>query len=99
MFVGPIVLNKCLKFRDPSLNRSGEILSEAVGDSFFPYNFRLASYPYPYPDVISGMAVDNDRLHDHVQFSDSKSKGFRDIQGADFVSNEQTNRTKPIPVA
>ena len=37
-----------------------------------------------------------------TKFGDSRSNGFRDIRGADFVSNERLNeRTlpKPIPIA
>ena len=29
-----------------------------------------------------------------VQFGDSRSNGFRDIRGADFVSNKRTNEHK-----
>ena len=58
-FVGPVVLDKCVKFHDPSLKRSQEILTEAVGgwnfDCFFTYNFR----PEADNDVILGVAVDN----------------------------------------
>ena len=39
-------------------------------------------------DVISGMTVDNVGMDVHVKFGDSRSNGFRDIRGADFVSNE-----------
>ena len=33
-----------------------------------------------------------------LKFGDCRSDGFRDIRGADFVSNERTNRTKPIAI-
>ena len=33
-FVGPIFLDKCVKFRDPSLDRAGAIPPEAVGALF-----------------------------------------------------------------
>ena len=33
--LGPIVLDKCVKFRDPSLNRSQEIPHEATGGGIF----------------------------------------------------------------
>ena len=39
-------------------------------------------------DVISGLAVDNVGVHVPIKFGDSRSTGFRDIRGADFVSNE-----------
>ena len=35
MFVGPIVLDECVKFHGPSLNRSNEIPPEAVGGGIF----------------------------------------------------------------
>ena len=34
-----------------------------------------------------------------MKFGDSESNGFRDIRGADVVSNERTNMTKSIPIA
>ena len=40
--------------------------------------------------VISGQVVDNVGLDVPIKFGDSKSNGFRDIRGADFVSNERT---------
>ena len=48
-------------------------------------------------DVISGVAVDNVGVDVRIKFGRSRSNRFRDIRGADFVSNEQTNeRTKTI---
>ena len=41
-------------------------------------------------DVISGMAVDNVGVGVPIKFGDSRSNGFQDIRGADFVSNERT---------
>ena len=35
LFVGPVVHEKCVKFHDPSLNRSREIPPEAVEDGIF----------------------------------------------------------------
>ena len=49
-------------------------------------------------DVISGMAVANVGMDVAVKVDDSKSNGFRDIRGADFVSNERTMAT-PILIA
>ena len=41
------------------------------------------------------MAVENDDMGVPMEFGDSSSNSFRDIRGADFVSNERTNeRTK-----
>ena len=42
-FVGPIVLDKCVKFRDPHLDRSREIPPEAVGGSIFDKFFAVIS--------------------------------------------------------
>ena len=41
-------------------------------------------------DVISGVAVENVGMDVPIKFGDSRSNGFRNIQGADFVSNERT---------
>ena len=46
------------------------------------------------------MAVDNVGsvgMDVPIKFDDSRSNGFRDIRGADFVSNERT-LAKPIPI-
>ena len=45
-------------------------------------------------DVISGVAVDNVGMDVPIKFGDSRSNGFQDIPGADFVSNERTNEGK-----
>ena len=45
------------------------------------------------------MAVDNVSMDVPVKFGDSRSKGFRDIRRAGFVSNERTSMAKPIPIA
>ena len=44
-------------------------------------------------DVISGVAVDNVGVDVCGKFGDSRSNGFRDIRGVDFVSNERTGRS------
>ena len=44
------------------------------------------------------MAVDNVGMHGLQKFGDSGSNGFRDVRGADFVSNQRT-LAKPIPIA
>ena len=78
-----------VNFDDPSLNSFREIPPESIGGGifdFFPFNFR----PEVDNDVISGLTVDNVGTDVPVKFSDSRSNGFRDIRGADFVSNERT---------
>ena len=50
-------------------------------------------------DVISGVAVDNVGVDVPLNFGESRSNGFRDIRGADFVSNERPNIKWPIPIA
>ena len=91
-FMKPIVLEKCVKFRDPCLNCSWEIpteASEAVFSTvFFCYNCR----PEVDNDVISDVAVDNVSMDVRVKFGDSRSNFFRDIGGADLISNERTNK-------
>ena len=71
-------------------------MSEAVFSTVFPYNFRLEIDN----DVISGVAIENFGMDVRVKFGDSRSNDFRDIRGADFVSNERVNEhAKPIPIA
>ena len=43
------------------------------------------------------MAVDNVGMDVPIKFGDSRSNDFRDIRGADFVSNERTNIGEPYP--
>ena len=47
-------------------------------------------------DVISGVAVNNAGVDVPIKFGDSRSNGFPDIRGADFVSNERTNERTNI---
>ena len=77
--MGPLVIDKGLKFHFPSLNYSPEILPEAVGggifDCFFSYNFR----PEADNEVISDTAVDYVGLNVRIKFGESRSNGFREI--------------------
>ena len=69
-FVGPLVLDKRVRFHDPGLNRSREIPPKAVrGGIFDCYNFR----PEVDNDVISGIAVDNVGMDVSIKFGDSWS--------------------------
>ena len=43
---------------------------------------------------MSGQAVDNVSVDVSIKFCDSRPNGFRDIRGADFVSNKRTNEHK-----
>ena len=52
--------------------------------------FAICRRPEIDNDVISGVAVDNVGVDVHIKFGDSRSNRFRDIRGADFVSNERT---------
>ena len=45
-------------------------------------------------NVISGMAIENVGVEVPVKFGVSRSNGFRDIRGGNFVSNERTNEHK-----
>ena len=86
--MGLLVFDNNVKFDDPSLNCSRVIQPESVVggifDYFFPYNFR----PDVANDDISGMTVDNVGMDVALKFGDSRSDDFRDIRGANFVSNE-----------
>ena len=42
-------------------------------------------------DVMSGVDVNNVGMDVSIKFGDSISNRFRDIRGADFVSNERTD--------
>ena len=56
-------------------------------DCFFRYDFR----PEVANDAISDVALDYVRMEEvRVKFGDSMSNCFRDIRGADCVSNERT---------
>ena len=90
-----IALKKCVKFDHPRFSRSREIPPESVGSGIFD-SFFVTTSDRKYNDVISGVAVDNDSVDVPVKFGDSKSNGFWAIRGADFVSNEPTNWTKPM---
>ena len=95
-FVEPVVFDKCVKSHDPSLNHfPSKIPPEAVGggifDRFsvfrlFPHNFRHEVDP----DVVSDVAVENVGMDVPVKSVIPGENGFRDIRGADFVSNERT---------
>ena len=84
----PIVLDKCVKFRDHSFNRSREIPpkpSEVVFSTVFRYTFRSEVDS----DVISGMTLDYVVVDVRVKFGYSMSNSSRDIRGADFVMKER----------
>ena len=90
-FVGPVVLDKYVKFRDPSSNREKFPTKRYFRQFFFHYNFRQEV-----DDVISGVAVDNVSMDVPGKFGDSRSNGFRDIGGPHLVSNERTWRSLTI---
>ena len=76
-FVGPLVLEKRVKFHDPSLSPSYEIPPEAVRggkiDGFSCINnFR----PEIDNDVISSVSVNNVGMDGPLKFGDSRSNGF-----------------------
>ena len=50
-------------------------------------------------DVISGVAIYNVGMDVPMNFRDSRSNGFRDIRGADSVSNDRTNERTNIAEA
>ena len=71
--MGPFVLDKHVKFNDPGLNRSRDILPEAVGGGIFDCFFRYNVRPEVDNDVISGVAVDHVGVDVRVKFCDSRS--------------------------
>ena len=98
-FVGPVVLDKGLKFHDPNLNLSREIPPEAVGGGIFdcfPYNF----WPKVDNHIISGVAVDNVGMNVCEKFGDSRSNGFSRYSRGWFRverTNERTDRYEADP--
>ena len=100
-FIRPIVHDKPVKFHDPCLKRSREIPPEIPKSSKGVF-LTVISLQLPTGsignEVISGLAVDYVGVDVRVKFGDcrSRSNGFRDIRGADFVSKERTNISKPI---
>ena len=72
---------------------SPEAVRGGIFDCLFPYNFR----PEADNDIISGKAVDNAGMDVPTKFDDSRSNGFQDIRGADFVSNERRNNGEAYP--
>ena len=86
-----------VKLHGPSLRGSPEIPLEVVGgvkiDCSSPYDVR----PEVDNDVIFGTTVDNVGVNVPIKFGDSGSCYFRDIRGADFVSNERTNICEDYP--
>ena len=79
VFMGPVVLNKCVKFNEPSFNRSRKIPPEAVGGGIFDCLSSTTSDWKQINDVISGVAVDNVGMDVCVKFVDSRSNAFPDI--------------------
>ena len=65
-FVRPVVPDKFVKFRDPRLNHSGEILPKAIGggifDRFYRDNFQLTSW--------HGISKQYVGVDAHVKFGD-----------------------------
>ena len=52
--------------------------------------------PETYNDVISSLAVDNFGVDVPIKFVDSRSNGFRDIRGADFVSKKKRTNERTL---
>ena len=86
LVVGPVVLDKRVKFPDLRLNRSREILPETVGGCIFDAFSR--KLPTKSSGDIVGVAVEYVRMDVHVKFGDSGSNRCRDIRAAHFVTNE-----------
>ena len=57
-FVGPVVPNERVKFRDPRFNRSRRIPPDAVEGGIFDVSFRDNFRPEVDSDVISGVDVE-----------------------------------------
>ena len=94
--MGPLFIDKQVKFHDPSFNRSRESPPPKPSEAIFSvssYNLR----PEIDNDLISGLAVDTVGVDFHIKSGDSRSSGFRYIRGADFVSNAQTSITEAYP--
>ena len=60
---------------------------------YFHHLFRSNFRPEVDNDVISGAAADYVLFYVRVKFADSRSSGVRDIRGADFMSNNEHDRS------
>ena len=83
----------CVKFHDPSLNRSRELPHEAVGGSIltvFPRNFQ----PEVATDVISGVALDSVCMDVCIKLGDSIGQTAFNIfeELISCPTNERTDR-------
>ena len=76
-FVRPIVPNKCVKFRDPHLNRSREVSPEPIWGSIL---YTVFSDEEVVSDVISNVAVACVASDVRTKFGDSRSTRFWDIK-------------------
>ena len=98
----PVVLDKCKiswSVLKPFSRNSTRSRRRRYFRQLFCYSFR------PEVDneakVISGVAADYGGMDVHVKFCDSRSNGFLDIRGIDFVSNEwkiERKWSKRIPI-
>ena len=79
--MGPIVPDKCIQFRDPRLNSSGEIQPKAVGCGIF---FRFSNVDNCRAeltgDVISGKALEYLGLDVLAKLGDSRLNNGRIIR-------------------
>ena len=96
-FVGPIVHDTPVKFRDPRLNRYREILPAAVGSGIFDrfLNFsnchlEVASH------VISGVFADQTGMDVRTKFGDSTLNRSRDIRLPHVTTDKRHRRTQVI---
>ena len=88
--MGLTVPDKCVKFRDPHLNRSGEIQMKAVGcDIFGRFSNFDKSRPEVAGDVISDVAVEQVGVDVRVKFCDSnRSRDIRVSRVTQFVMDD-----------
>ena len=81
MFVGPIVTDKCVKFRNLRLNRSGEIQPKADVCGIFDRSSNFDNCrPEVADDDTSGAALDHVALDVPEKFGDSRVNGGRTIR-------------------
>ena len=82
--MGLTLPDKFVKFRDPSLNHSGEIRPKAVSYSIFGrfLNFNKCRPGVP-GNVKSGVSVEKVGMNVCMKFGDSRSNRSRDIRAAE----------------
>ena len=95
-FLEPIVHDVQVKFRDPRLNRSGEIPPEAVGGVISGRFSKVDNIrPEVASDVMPGVVADTTDMGVSVKFGYSRSHRSLDMRLPHFVMDDDERRSRP----